>query len=257
MILGLSGNDDDEVFWCYEKALQIMNSFLTKSLSMNDAANHKHLQDMTCMIMSYYAVSFASSDMYDDAISMFDEALDNFSCSVENESFILHRRAEAQLVSGDFYKAGMDIARLYKFNRDFFLSMALSSFTRLLHGNADAFPGGWKSILEIINYELSLAEQMIPQLHSNSSRQNIEVFARRLQKLHYALFFYNEQHLNNTDKAWYHLEESQKFKAIYTKTIPDVETTNFETNRLTFTPNLMNALEGVGSETRVPIFIVG
>ena len=239
--------DNDEIFWCYEHALQVLHSLMTLPESSIDGIKQNH-----CAIASFYISALQESDLYNESLEIFEEVSLSF-CSQEYLKQIIEKSGKSYLVLGRYHEAGKAFKTVYNIDPSYFLTSTSKHLNKLMATNSDAFPGGWDACIKIINQHLPIETSK----YDTASIEEIkEQAAKSLQKMHLLLFTYFD-HEGDASSAWTHLEMSQKFKAYYTTTHWNDEFLYLERIKKMFNSFSLKRVKGSGIETRVPIFLVG
>jgi len=247
------GIDDKEAIWCYDRAISLLKD-TKKQAAQTGAKDQVALVDtFLCMTTYYLGLVWSGSDMYEDAIKVFAEA-QNYKCEPDEYINILMKRGYAYMIMGDYENAAKDYFEMYKLDKDRFLQEGLGTVVRIAESNADVIPGGWNWIVNVVEKDLQRVAHELDSAYEASLR---ELAAKKLQKMHLALWTYHDKITKDRDSAWKHLEQSQYFKQIYTMSLPETETEHYRGLKEIFNVDFIQKIKGAGNMSKMPIFIVG
>jgi hypothetical protein len=142
---------------------------------------------------------------------------------------------------------------LYR-DKDFFFTECFIGVIRILEADESSVDGGWQWALNLVdeNYPTYKA-----RFDMATKQQEKDALAKQLQKMRLAKFTYYDKKTNDTEMAWQLLEESQQLKLKYTGTDPQKEFRHQAGSQQVFTPQRMQMIDGKGSQSKTPIFVVG
>lgn len=218
-IFSEGGIDDKEAVWCYERAIRLLKDTREQVMSKGADDQLALVDTFLCVTTYYLGLVWSGSDMYEDAIKVFAEA-QNYKCGEDDYFNILIKRGYAYMIMGEYENAINDYFAMYKIDRDKFLNEGLGTVVRIAESNKNAIPGGWDWIVDTVVENL---ERITHELDSAFDESLREEAAKKLQKMHLALWTYHDKVSNDTANAWKHLQLSQRFKQIYTMSLPEME----------------------------------
>ena len=186
--------------------------------------------------------------------NMFERAVESYTNCLDIEPAYLdavNARGSALIILGRLEEAGRDLLHVIKEDSKRLFSDAFQGFARVLQAKEDAVPGGWETFVTI-------AENLVPTLERQlSAHPNAkQLFTTTLNRVHHALFLYHDVKTKDYSRAFHHLTESYKHKmSLLPPWIPGSELAKTIQTKKIFNAGFWPP--GVGSQTRVPIFIVG
>lgn len=190
--------------------------------------------------------------------NMFERAAQAYSACIELEPHYLDAvtsRGSTEIILGNFELAGKDFVTVLEHDKMRMFKDAFTGLAKVLVAKEDAVPVGWGTIVELL--EPIIAEDEARVVHAGSVSPEVRrVLTDSLNRLHHVLFTYHDTKTKNREKAWYHLTEAYKHK------MSSVEPYNFSleaqklaTIKAVFHSNFWP--EGIGSSTKLPIFVIG
>ena len=134
-----------------------------------------------------------------------------------------------------------------------FFNDAYTGLARILQAKESNVPEGWTPIVEKLDELIPSLEGMISGAPNKDARN---VIANTLNRLHHVMFTYHDVKTGNTDEAWEHLSKSFKHKM---SALAPWQS-GFEKQKISQTMQIFHKgfwPDDVGSDSEVPIFIVG
>jgi tetratricopeptide (TPR) repeat protein len=186
--------------------------------------------------------------------NFFERAVESYSKCLEIEpSYLdaLNARGSALLILGRYDEAGRDLLQVITEDESRVFTDAFQGLARILQANEDVVPGGWEALA-------TTAQQLIPNMEAQLSAfpNAKQLYATSLNRLYHALFLYHDVKTKNYPEAFQYLTNSYKHKmSLLPAWKPGSELAKIDQTMRIFTSGFWPV--GVGSHTRVPIFIVG
>ena len=134
-----------------------------------------------------------------------------------------------------------------------FFNDAYTGLARILQAKEDVLPLGWGPIVEKLDSLIPSLEGMISSIPNPEGKKMI---ANTLNRLHHVMFTYHDVKTKDTSEAWDHLSRSYKHKM---SALPPWQS-GFEKQKIMQTMQIFHQgfwPSNVGSQSKVPIFIVG
>jgi len=253
---GEGGVNMEESIWCYERAIVVLED-MTRSAKLMGNKNPElinTLETANCMSHYYLSLAFNSLDMYEYSMIEFDKAL-KYKCADDEYKNLLKRRGDALIVMGKYKEAMNDFLTAFEYNRDYFFKECFIGVIRILEADESSVEGGWKWALQVIDENFAVYQSFFNQAPVGSKQK--DDYAHVLQKMKLLQFTFYDKKTESFDEAWKLLEESQQYKLKYTITDTQSEIIRNVSNKQMFTYEHVKQLEGKGSPSRLPIYIVG
>lgn len=213
----------------------------------------KSIDGLLCAIYTAQGKLYFMANMFERAVESYDQCLQD-----DIEPYYLdalNARASALIVLGKYDEAGRDFLQVINRNNHHHRSMFIDCFTgiaRILEAKEDAVPGGWNSVIGIIQ------DDLIPTFETEIKVQTQakNILADSLNRLHHVLFTYHDVKTKDYAEAFRHLTEGYKYKM----SVLPPWTAGSEQAKIFQTKNIFKSgfwSPGLGSRTRTPIFIIG
>lgn len=188
--------------------------------------------------------------------NMFEKAYDSYTKCLDIEPYYidaLNSRGSTALVLGRYEQAANDFLTCIKRDRMRLFNDAFTGMERILEAQEDAVPGGWSTIVTILD---SLIPQLESKLTPSSTPQEQKYLSGALNRFHHVMFTYHDVKTKDRPEAWRHLTESFKHKmSILPPWQKGSEAMKTQQQKQVFTKSFWPA--DCGGDTRVPIFIIG
>jgi tetratricopeptide (TPR) repeat protein len=186
--------------------------------------------------------------------NMFERAVASYDACLEIAPGYLdavNARGSALIVLGEYERASHDFLQVIENDNHRLFIDSFSGIARVLEAKEDAVPGGWEAVVPIL-------EELIPayERRLDSQHRAKNIIAESLNRLHLAMFAYNDVKAKNFPVAFRHLSQAHKHKM---SALPPWNK-GFELVKIAQTKNIFKAgfwPPGIGSETQTPIFIIG
>ncbi|EJK46594.1 hypothetical protein THAOC_34727 [Thalassiosira oceanica] len=245
------GDDSREIQSREEKDLSGYSG-LNRELFLNYES--KSVEGLLCSsLVSLGKVQFMSN-MFERAVQSYEECL-SFD---GNYLDALTYRAQAFLILGKFDEAGRDYTRVLELDTDRVFREPISGLAKVLTAKEDAVPGGWTYLVETIEAELDQQTRAYEKVKAVSADNSdgIKHLADGLKRMHLTLFQYHDVKTKNAAAAWKHLKRGNDYKLAYVAPFnEELEKKRALNVQQVFTPGFFP--QGIGSDARTPIFIIG
>jgi len=209
----------------------------------------KSIDGLLCAVYSAQGKVFYMANMFENADDSYTNCLDIDSNYID----ALNSRGSTALVLGRYEDAAYDFLACIKRDRMRLFNDAFTGMERILEAQEDVVPGGWGTIVTML-------DQLIPSLESKltplSTPNEKKYLAGALNRFHHVMFTYHDVKTKDRDAAWQHLTESFKHKlSILPPWVEGSESMKTNQAKRVFSEGFWPV--GVGSDSRVPIFIIG
>lgn len=226
-----------------------------KNLSVTSVKNEVGLDNRDKSIDGLLCAIYTAQGKVYFMANMFERAVESYSSCLEIEPGYLdavNSRGSALLILGRFTDAARDLVQVTREDDTLGFSDSFQGLARILQTQEGAVVGGWDMLVEPL-------EDLIPRLEGQSASapaHSKPAFAAVLTRLHHSLFIYHDTKTKDASAAFEHLVAAYKNKM---SSLPPwqngSELARIRQTKSIFTSGFWPSY--VGSETRVPIFIVG
>jgi hypothetical protein len=187
---------------------------------------------------------------------MFEKAVQSYTQALEVEPLYLDAmsaRGSSRIIIGDYEGAGQDFTTVMENDTAGRFLDVFTGLARVLQAKESAVPQGWGPMIQTLG-------DMIPALelqYGNMQHQGGKtMISNTLNRLYHVLFLYHDVKTKNTDAAWENLSKSYKHKM---STLP-AWNSGIENQKISATKQIFHRgfwPAGVGSQSKVPIFVIG
>ena len=212
----------------------------------------KSVEGKLCAAYSSLGKVYFMSNMFDRAVQSYEQCLSYDHDYLDSLAY----RAQSLIILGKYEEAGRDYTRVLKIDTDRIFIDAITGLAKVLTAKEDVIPEGWDYLVNLIETELPKVEETHERIKQSSNPGGIKHFADGLKRMHHAMFAYHDIKTKNASEAWAHLAKGNKYK------LSTVEPFNAASDKervlrvkQVFVPDFFP--EGIGSQTRTPIFIIG
>ncbi|KAL7547553.1 hypothetical protein ACHAWF_010845 [Thalassiosira exigua] len=212
----------------------------------------KSIEGILCATHTNLGKVYFMANMFERAVQSYEECLSYDHNYLDS----LASRGQTLIILGKYDEAGRDYKHLLEKDHDRVFIDAITGMAKVLTAKEGAIPGGWNFLTALLMQELPLIEHAHDQSKSSNNNQGIKHYADALKRMHHAMFAYHDVKTKNASEAWKHLSAGNQYK-ISTIAPFDAETEKIRVSKVlsVFVPNFFP--EGIGSQTRTPIFIIG
>jgi tetratricopeptide (TPR) repeat protein len=189
--------------------------------------------------------------------NMFEKAVESYSAALEIEPLYLDAmsaRGSSRIILGKYEGAAQDFTTVMDNDRDLRFLDVFTGLARVLQARESAIPEGWSSMIQKLSNLISSLENQYARLADNHGAKTF--FSNALSRLYHVQFLYHDVKTNKTDIAWSYLDKAYVHKM---STLP-AWNAGFERQKIAATKQIFHRgfwPDGVGSQTKVPIFIIG
>jgi tetratricopeptide (TPR) repeat protein len=187
--------------------------------------------------------------------NMFERAVESYSSCLEIDPGYLdavNSRGSALLILGRYSDAARDLVQVTLEDDTLGFSDSYQGLARILQTQEEAVIGGWDTLVEPV-------EDLIPKLEgqfASAPAHSKPAYAAVLTRLHHSMFIYHDAKTKDAGAAFEHLQAAYKNKM---SILPPWQKGS-ELSRIRQTQNIFTSgfwPSYVGSESTIPIFIVG
>jgi tetratricopeptide (TPR) repeat protein len=202
-----------------------------------------------CGLYTALGKTYFLASLFERAVTSYDSCLER----LDNGDYLDARnaRGSALIVLGRYEPAGRDLLHvIYQDHHRFFVD-AFTGLARVLEAQADAVDGGWEALIGPTNDLIPLYE------YKHKDESQTVAAAATLARLHHVLFTYHEKKTKDYKTAYHHLEKAHMYKL---STLPPWNGANEKLKVMQLQSIFTAGFWGVqktGSDTKVPIFIIG
>ncbi|GKZ00043.1 hypothetical protein MPSEU_000957700 [Mayamaea pseudoterrestris] len=163
----------------------------------------------------------------------------------------LNARGSTNIILGKYSDAAKDFQTVITKDTKRLFPDAFTGLARVLASKEDATEAGWDGVVPVVKMLLSTLDHQAKQYPQTKT-----AVAGILTRLHHVLFTYHDTKTMDTDQAWEHLTKAYKYKM---SILPPWEK-GFEVRKVNQSKEIFVKgfwPLGVGSETKVPVFVIG
>jgi tetratricopeptide (TPR) repeat protein len=186
--------------------------------------------------------------------NMFERAVDSYTKCLKIEPAYLdalNARGSALIILGSLQEAGQDLVKVIEGDTNLLFSDAYQGLARVLQAKEEVVPGGWEALATMAKQLIPILENKL-ELHPHAK----QLFATHLNRMYHALYMYCDIKTKDYAEAFRYLTMSYKHKlSLLPPWISGSELARIEQTRKIFSPGFWP--DNIGSQNRVPIFIVG
>ena len=203
-----------------------------------------------CALYCGLGKTFFMANMFEKAVESYTKCLDDIDGSYLDA---ISSRGSSLIILGKYEEAARDfLVVLEKDTRRRFQDI-FTGLSRILQAKEEAVPGGWDPVLVKLNEMIPLLEM---QYESMENPQAKNMIASSLNRFYHCMFLYHDSKTKDVDAAWENLTKSYKHKM---STIAPWNK-GFESSKISATKKIFHEgfwPEGVGSQSKVPVFVIG
>ena len=212
----------------------------------------KSIEGIICAALSSLGKVYFMANMFDRAVDAYEQCL-----SYDHEYLdSLAYRAQSNVILGKYDEAGRDYKRVIEKDNDRVFVDAVTGLAKVLTAKEDSIPEGWDYMLRFLEVELPRLEEIHERIKQSNSQVGMKHYSDGLKRLHHAFFAYHDIKSKNTSEAWKHLSKGNEYKLATVEPFNAAqEKQRVQMVKQVFVPNFF--MQGIGSQTRTPIFIIG
>ena len=222
----------------------------------------KSVEGSLCAAHTGLGKTYFMSNMFELAVESYEGCLSLDPTYLDS----LVYRAQALLILGRYDEAGGDYVRTLGADPRRLFADAVTGLAKVLVAKEDAVPGGWDTLVRLLDGEIPTRTEMYERTRSSSRTSNggaaaeftgaIKHHADALRRMHHAMFAYHDVKTLDASEAWRHLSRGNEYKL---STVPpyNAEAEGERVRRVkgVFQQNFFPP--GIGSRTLSPIFVIG
>lgn len=186
--------------------------------------------------------------------NMFERAAESYSnCLHIAPDYLdaLNARGSTNIILGKYSEAAKDFQIVITKDSRRLFPDAFTGITRVLATKEDATEAGWDGVIPIARLLIATLEKKI-EAHPQAKA----ALSNTIVRLQHVMFTYNDVKTKDHDQAWEHLTQAYRYKmSILPPWKSGRETNKVSQSKEIFVKNFWPP--GVGSETKVPVFIIG
>mmetsp|Transcript_8728 Transcript_8728/g.26119 ORF Transcript_8728/g.26119 Transcript_8728/m.26119 type:complete len:542 (-) Transcript_8728:206-1831(-) len=192
--------------------------------------------------------------------NMFEKAVEAYGRALELDADYLDAlcyRASTLIILGRYEEAAENYSGVLELDKNHIFQDAYTGLAKILVAKESAVPGGWGALVKVLEEEIPKYEMRLISLGGGGAQKSTKDLLRDgLKRMHLALFSYHDTKTNDTAKAWHHLSSGYRHK------MDSLSPWNsqFEKQRVEAVKHVFQKgfwPVGVGSQSHVPIFIIG
>jgi len=197
--------------------------------------------------------------------NMFELAVECYTDALEVEPYYLDAmasRGSSRIILGKYEDAARDFMTVMELDRN--VGMFVDVYTglaRILQARESAVPTGWEPMVQNLSEMIPAMEQHYTSLslHGNSIEGQLQTkihLATTLNRFLHVMFMYHDVKTKDTDAAWEFLSRAFRYKM---STLSPWKA-GFEKQKVVATKHIFKKgfwPDGIGSDSAVPIFIIG
>ena len=165
----------------------------------------------------------------------------------------LNARGSTRIIMGKYHEAASDYALVLTKDVETRFTDAFTGMVRVLEADAASVPTGWSFIVGRLQDTIGKFESALVAL---ADSQFTPPLVDGLRRFHHGLFVYHDKKTKDYAAAWEHLSASHKYKLM---SLPPYsfgsEKMKVEQLRQVFGKGFWP--DGMGSSTKIPIFVIG
>ena len=213
----------------------------------------KSTEGMICAALSGLGKVYFMANMFDKAVQSYEQCLSYDHDYLDSLTY----RAQSNLILGKYNDAGRDYKRVMEKDTDRIFLDSFTGLAKVLTAKEDAVEEGWEFLVKSLEIELPRLEEIHERIKlSPNNPGGSKHYADGLKRMHHTYFAYHDVKTKNASEAWTHLSKGNEYKL---STVDPFDAASEKERVLrvkqVFTPNFFP--EGIGSQTRTPIFIIG
>lgn len=188
--------------------------------------------------------------------NMFEKAVESYSSCLDLAPYYLDcvsSRGSARIILGLYDEAAKDFMTVIERDHKRRFQDVFTGLARVLQAKEDAVPGGWEPMIQKLDDMIPMLDSQYEMMDHPEGKSSI---ANTLNRFYHVKFLYHDGKTKNIDAAWDSLWKSYEYKM---SALPPWNT-GFEQQKISATKSIFHRgfwPVGVGSQKKVPIFIIG
>jgi hypothetical protein len=261
------GTFQEESVGTYKKAIEMANAKRAALLEQGEETNRsssgvfdlndemtleytaRSIDGVLCALHTALGKAYFMANMFEQAVQSYNRAL-------EIEPFYLDAmssRGSSRIILGLYEEAAHDFTTVIARDSKRRFQDVFTGLARVLQTKESVVPGGWDPMIETLT-------GLIPSIESQANSIDIPegrtMLAHTLNRFYHVLFIYHDAKTKDVDAAWDSLSQSYRYKM---SNLP-AWNAGFESQKITATKQIFHRgfwPDGVGSDSRVPVFVIG
>lgn len=233
------------------------NGSSSGSTGLNDElfldTTSKSADGLLCATYCSLAKILFMANMFERAVSAYDAALE---LSSGDYMDALVYRASTLIILGRYEEAAQNYARVLELDKQRLFADVYTGLSKVLVAREEVVEGGWKTLVDVIEKELPSREAQYAAVSNSQDTNTKSVIVDAIKRMHLAMFSYHDTKTKDVEKAWEHLSAAYRYKM---SALPPWNGQQ-ESNRVNMVKQIFQPgfwPENVGSDSRVPIFVIG
>ena len=233
------------------------NGSSSDSTGLNDElfldTTSKSTDGLLCATYCSLAKILFMANMFERAVSAYDAALE---LSSGDYMDALVYRASTLIILGRYEEAAQNYARVLELDKQRLFADVYTGLSKVLVAREEVVEGGWKTLVDVIEKELPSREAQYAAVSNSQDTNTKSVIVDAVKRMHLAMFSYHDTKTKDVEKAWEHLSAAYRYKM---SVLPPWNGQQ-ESNRVNMVKQIFQPgfwPENVGSDSKVPIFVVG
>ena len=233
------------------------NGSSSGSTSLNDElfldTTSKSTDGLLCATYCSLAKILFMANMFERAVSAYDAALE---LSSGDYMDALVYRASTLIILGRYEEAAQNYARVLELDKQRLFADVYTGLSKVLVAREEVVEGGWKTLVDVIEKELPSREAQYAAVSNSQDTNTKSVIVDAVKRMHLAMFSYHDTKTKDAEEAWRHLSAAYRYKM---SALPPWNGQQ-ESNRVNMVKQIFQPgfwPENVGSDSRVPIFVIG
>jgi tetratricopeptide (TPR) repeat protein len=210
----------------------------------------RSIDGILCALYTSLGKVYYMSNMFEKAVESYNEALEIDPLYLD----AVAARGSSRIILGKYEGAGQDFTTVMDNDTAHRFLDVYTGLARVLQARESAVPMGWDPMIAKLHGMIPSLEGQYASVGDNHGARTF--IANTLNRLYHVLFLYHDVKTLDTDTAWDYLDKSYKHKM---SALP-AWSAGFEQQKIAATKQIFNRgfwPDGVGSNSRVPIFIIG
>ena len=198
------------------------------------------------------------ASMFEKAVRAYDDALALDPAYLD----ALTHRSSTLIILGRYQQAAAGYRRVLELDVERIFVDAFTGMAKILVANEGAVEGGWTALVDVVEAELPSRQATFDDLEASAGTMGGQVanalpaLADALKRMNLAMFSYHDSKTKDAEAAWEHLTNAFRAKmAVLPPFAAELERNRVKMVKQVFQRGFWPP--DVGSESRVPIFIIG
>ena len=190
------------------------------------------------------------ANMFERGVEAYDRALELDGDYMD----ALCYRASTLIILGQYEEAAKNYSRMLEIDKNHLFQDVYTGLSKVLVAKESSVPGGWNPLVKVLEDEIPKYETRLAMGGNDPDIKN-QIYDA-LKRMHLAMFSYHDTKTKDADEAWHYLSTGYKHKMA---SVP-VWNQLYEDQRVQAVKQVFHRSfwpSGVGSKSRVPIFIIG